>query len=74
MRISNRLAVFAAITLVISALAGMGNLPQSSQDATGQLAEIQSGLMDQAATSSSGSGAAQGSKGFISTLFLFRNN
>lgn len=72
--ISNRLAFVAAIMLVISALAGMGNLPPSGQNAASQIAERQASLMDHAVSGSSGSASGQTDSGFKMSLFLFRNN
>jgi len=74
MKISNRLALFAAIVLVISSLAGIGNVQRTGLDASGQIAGIQSGGMDQAVTKSSSAGAVQENTGFKMSLFLFRGN
>jgi hypothetical protein len=74
LRISNRLAFFAAVILVISALAGVGSSQQAGLSAAGQIAGIQSGRTDQAVTNSSGAGTAQENTGFKMSLFLFRGN
>ena len=74
LRISNRLAFFAAVMLVISALAGAGHVQQTGLNTSGQIAEIQSGRMDQAVSKSTGAGAAQGNTGFKMSMFLFRGN
>jgi hypothetical protein len=74
LRISNRLAFFAAVMLVISALAGIGNVQQTGLKASGQIAGIQSGQMDQAVNKSTGTGVAQENAGFKMSLFLFRGN
>ena len=74
LRVSNRLAFFAAVMLVISALLGMNNLQQTGLNVSGQVAGIQSDRMDQAITKSSGTGTAQRNTGFKMSLFLFRGN
>ena len=73
-RISNRLAFFAAVMLVISALAGMSNSQYTSQDASEQITGIASSQIGQTAGKSPGASTAQGSKGFKMSLFLFRGN
>jgi hypothetical protein len=74
LRISNRLAFFAAVMLVISALAGAGSLQQTGLNGAAQIAGIQSGRTDQAVTKSTDASAAQGNTGFKMSLFLFRGN
>ena len=74
LRVSNRLAFFAAMMLVISALLGMDNLQQTGLNVSSQVAGIQSDRTDQAVTKSSGTGTAQGNTGFKMSLFLFRGN
>jgi hypothetical protein len=72
--IPNRLAFFAAVMLVISALAGTSDSQQSSQDTSRQIAGITSGQIDQDAGKSPGANATHGSKGFKMSLFLFRGH
>jgi hypothetical protein len=74
MKIPNRLALFAAIVLVISALAGIGNVQQTGLTVPDQIAAMQSERKDQAANKSTGAGATQGNNGFKMSLFLFRGN
>ena len=74
LRVSNRLAFFAAVMLVISALVGMDNLQQNGPNLSSEVAGIQSDRMDQAAIKSSGTGTTQGNTGFKMSLFLFRGN
>jgi len=73
-RISNRLAFFAALILVITAVAGTYDPGQTNLDAPGQLATNTSRQMDQTAAESPVANTAQGSKGFKMSLFLFRGN
>jgi predicted ArsR family transcriptional regulator len=73
-RVPNRLAFFAAVMLVISALAGTSDTQQSNQDASRQIAGIASGQIDQAAGKSPGANTVQGSRGFKMSLFLFRGH
>jgi hypothetical protein len=74
MRISNRLAFFAALMLVISALAGMNKPHLSGQDEHGWAADNSSPRTYQATTSSTATNSEQGNKGFIMSLFLIRGS
>ena len=74
MRVSNRLAFFAALTLVISALAGMSNSQLTGQGAEGSMAAHAANRISQAAATSPGTGTVQGNKGFKMSLFLIRGN
>lgn len=74
MRISNRLAFFAALMLVISALAGLNKSSLSGQDAHSWAADNSSSLMDQTTSSSTATNSVQGNKGFKMSLFLIRGN
>jgi len=74
MRVSNRLAFFAALTLVISALAGISNSQMTGQDTEGRMAANAASRMNQATATSPGTSSAQGNKGFKMSLFLIRGN
>ena len=74
MRVSNRLAFFAALTLAISALAGMSNSQLTVQDADGGMAANAASRMSQTTATSSGTNTVQGNKGFKMSLFLIRGN
>ena len=73
-RISNRLAFFAALMLVISALAGMNKTHLSGQSTHGWAADNSSSRMNNATSSSTATNSVQGNKGFKMSLFLIRGN
>jgi hypothetical protein len=74
LRISNRLAFFAALMLAISALAGIGESVPGGQDMSTQIAGVASGSMDQNTSNSSGGNTLRKNKGFKMSLYLFRGN
>ena len=74
LRISNRLAFFAALMLAISALAGIGESVPGGQDMPKQIAGIASGGLDQNAGKSPGGNTLRQNKGFKMSLYLFRGN
>jgi hypothetical protein len=65
-RISNRLAIFAAVLLLVSSLAGMGNPIGPESGAMKALAAADSAIPALSSKSST--------KAFKISLFLFRNN
>jgi hypothetical protein len=72
--ISNRLAIFAAVLLVVTSLADFGNSgafrdEQTVVDKTTMVAEETSSLMN-----SGGTAQVKKNSGFKMSLFLFRNN
>lgn len=74
MRVSNRLAFFAALTLVISALAGMNNSQLTAQDADDRMAAHAASRMNHTTATSPGTNTVQGNKGFKMSLFLIRGS
>jgi len=73
-RISNRLAIFAAALLVVTSLADFGNSAvfrgqQTGIDTTNMVAEEASSVMN-----SGGTAQVKKNSGFKMSLFLFRNN
>ena len=70
-RISNRLAIFAAVLLLVTSLAGMGGSIMPESAAMASLAAA-----DQAvpALSSTNGTKARKNRGFKISLFLFRNH
>jgi hypothetical protein len=74
LRISNRLAIFAALMLAISTLAGIGESVPGGQGMSTQIAGITSGGVDQNAGKSPGGTTPRKNKGFKMSLYLFRGN
>jgi len=70
--ISNRLAIFAALMLVISALANTDDSIQFKQGGSGQFAGIASNSIEHSAAQPPGGKSLRKSKGFKMSLFLFR--
>jgi len=73
-RISNRLAIFAAVLLLVTSLAGVGSSVISTGDSDAQFASL--AIADKAVSSfhATGNTKARKNRGFKVSLFLFRNN
>ena len=73
-RIPSRLAFFAALTLVVSTLAGMDESVLGSQEGTPQLSELDMNPYDQSSVQKPAGKTLNKSKAFKMSLFLFRLN
>ena len=73
-RISSRLAVFAALTLVITTLAGMDKSVRTGYAGSQQIAEVTKDAIEQPTTQAPVRNALRKSKVFKMSLFLFRLN
>jgi len=71
-RISNRLALFAALILVVSSLASVSDSVVSTRDQTIKTAADESSGMDAFSSQASGGTIHQKNKSFKVSLFLFR--
>ena len=71
-RISNRLAIFAGLMLMISSLAGMNQANPVDQENAGAFADNQSVVPEVIEVDTAGPKPASKSKGFKVSLFLFR--
>ena len=71
-RISNSLAVFAALMLLVSALAGSSASLVTSKDSAVQTAEIESTPAQTFASETPGGNTHKKNKSFKVSLFLFR--
>ena len=72
LRISDRLAVFAALLLVVTSLAGMGSSVNSSSAGNVHLAAVADAA--QVSTQSGASSAVKKNRGFKVSLLLIRNH
>ena len=73
-RISNRLAVFAALMLLVSALAGFSGSGLTSKDSADQTAAIETAPTQTFASETPVGTSLQKNKSFKVSLFLFRSN
>lgn len=74
-RISNRMAAFAAILLVVTSLAGVGGSATLSTDNSAMRMAMAEAEEDTATMMrAAGASKANGNKGFKMSLFLFRNH
>lgn len=71
-RVSSRLAIFAALTLVITTLAGMDETVQRGQDSSGQIAGLAMDTLQQPANPAQTGSVIRKNKVFKMSLFLFR--
>jgi hypothetical protein len=71
-RISNSLAVFAALMLLVSALAGIGDSVVTTMDPVVQTAAIEPAPMQPFANETPGGNTHKKNKSFKVSLFLFR--
>jgi hypothetical protein len=71
-RISNRLAFFAALILVVSSLASVSDSVISTSDQAVKTAAAESSGMDAFSSQASGGNTRQKNKSFKVSLFLFR--
>lgn len=73
-RISNRLAVFAALMLLVSALAGFSGSGLTSKDSADQTAANDTASTQTFASETTGGNSLKKNKSFKVSLFLFRTN
>lgn len=71
-RIPNRLAIFASLMLLVSALAGMHHNQQKATMNSADFAEQESTMLEQPAANTLTQQRASKKKGFKVSLFLFR--
>jgi len=73
-RISNRLAVFAALMLLVSALMGLSGSGLTAKDSVDQTAGIDTAPTQTFASEIPGGNSHRKNKSFKVSLFLFRSN
>lgn len=71
-QIPNRLAIFASVMLLVSALAGMHDNQQKVSTGSADFAEQESTMLEQPAANNVTQQRASKKKGFKVSLFLFR--
>ncbi len=71
LRISNSLAVFAALTLLVSALVSLNDSGLTAKGTTSQMAEIESDPAQSLASEDPGGASYKKNKSFKVSLFLF---
>ncbi|MCH8056428.1 MAG: hypothetical protein IIB78_01020 [Proteobacteria bacterium] len=73
-RISNSLAVFAALMLLVSALVGLSGSGLTAKDSADQTAGIDTAPTQTFASETPGGNSPKKNKSFKVSLFLFRSN
>jgi hypothetical protein len=71
-RISSRLAIFAALTLVVTTLAGMDETVQGGQVSAHHIAGLAMNTIEQPASPVQSGSVVRKNKAFKMSLFLFR--